>query len=31
VKVLAFLGFERDFVSLHGGPPGAESATGEPK
>ena len=31
VEVLAFLGFERDLISLHGGPPGAGSATGEPK
>jgi len=29
--VLAFLDFERDLVSLHGGPPGAISASGEPK
>jgi hypothetical protein len=29
--LLAFVGFERDLVSLHGGPPGAISASGEPK
>jgi hypothetical protein len=28
--VLAFLGFERDLVSLHGSPPVAISASGEP-
>jgi hypothetical protein len=29
--LLAFVVFERDLVSLHGGPPGAISASGEPK
>src|SRR5512147_2338442 len=31
VQVLAFLGVERDLVSLHGGPPEVVSASGEPK
>jgi hypothetical protein len=31
VELLNFVGFERDLVSLHDGPPGAVSASGEPK
>ncbi len=31
VEVLAFVGVKRDLISLHGCPPGAISASGEPK
>jgi hypothetical protein len=30
VEVLAFVGVKRDLISLHGCPPGAISASGEP-